>query len=98
MALLEDGQFRDAPGVRAELGPGYGRSKGHTIAQVVAAFAPDQQALEGFFASRPAAWNLPQTHRIRYGPVLARSQSATPEVEWSNQRRPAASSTSASGR
>ncbi|MEM7160534.1 MAG: hypothetical protein AAF799_47295 [Myxococcota bacterium] len=82
MALLEDGQFRTASGLRVALGPGYGRDGGVVIDRQVTVAAPDRESLEAFFDSREAPWQLPSTHQIRYGPRVVPGPGSERTVEW----------------
>ncbi len=47
--------------------PEYGRDGGATVRGAVVAVGEDREGLEGFFAHLPGAWQLPDTHELRFG-------------------------------
>ncbi len=68
-ALYEAGMVTKGMGISVNEEADYGREGGVTVKDPYAFYAKDRETLERFFASLPAKWRLPSTHKVAFGPV-----------------------------
>ena len=68
-ALYEAGMVTKGMGIAVNEEPDYGREGGVTVKDPYAFYAKERETLERFFASLPAQWRLPATHKVAFGPV-----------------------------
>lgn len=84
-ALYEAGFVEEGMGIAVNQESNYGRADkgGVTVKEPYVYYAKERETLERFFASLPAEWRLPSSHKIAYGrmPWVTR-RGAEPEFIW----------------
>ncbi len=84
-ALYDAGFVHEGMGFAVNIEQNYGRPEkgGSMVKQPYLFLAQDRGTLERFFASLPAEWRLPATHKMAYGPVPVQTRrGAEPEILW----------------
>ncbi len=66
-ALFEAGYVEAGMGIGVRREEGYGRDRGANIDHYFVYIAEERETLERFFATLPAEWRLPPTHKVAYG-------------------------------
>lgn len=82
-ALYEAKMVTRGMGISVNKESDYGRDNGVKVKEPFAFYAKERETLERFFATLPAEWRLPATHKIALGPVQIRvRRGGDPVTVW----------------
>ena len=84
-AVFEAGYVAQGMGIAVNVESDYGKPEkgGASITEPYMYVAKDRETLERFFASLPAEWRLPSSHKVAYGRMPWRTRrNAEPEYLW----------------